>query len=200
MTGWPLVWKTWKCQGIWQLSGKCRGFHSLKVRAMSGKKSCQLFHGWPVMVHDTHTRRGRRRGKSCLKLFIVSCISGSASIQVFSSSLFCVKYIMYGFGSCTVAFLPPTADSNTGMRMIWVTLNMGRSAMEECREPSGNCQGISHCLQSGHPVTSVCAHLCVCVCMHADCCWWKRTWREAVATTMTSWHSWVACRSSWSWQ
>jgi len=27
VTGWPLVWKTWKCQGIWQLSGKCRGFH-----------------------------------------------------------------------------------------------------------------------------------------------------------------------------
>ena len=27
LTGWPLVWKTWKCQGIWQLSGKCQGFH-----------------------------------------------------------------------------------------------------------------------------------------------------------------------------
>jgi len=26
-TGWLLVWKTWKCQGFWQLSGKCRGFH-----------------------------------------------------------------------------------------------------------------------------------------------------------------------------
>jgi len=26
-TGWPLIWKTWKCQGIWQLSGKCRGFY-----------------------------------------------------------------------------------------------------------------------------------------------------------------------------
>ena len=25
-TGWPLVWHTWKCQGIWQLSGKCQGF------------------------------------------------------------------------------------------------------------------------------------------------------------------------------
>jgi len=29
-------------------------------------------------------------GKSCLKLFIVSCLF--ASIQVFSMSLFCVKY------------------------------------------------------------------------------------------------------------
>jgi len=27
ITGWPLVWKTWKCQGIWQLSGKCQGFY-----------------------------------------------------------------------------------------------------------------------------------------------------------------------------
>jgi len=26
-TGWPLVGKTWKCQGIWQLSGKCQGFY-----------------------------------------------------------------------------------------------------------------------------------------------------------------------------
>ena len=25
--GWPLVWKTWKCQGIWQLSAKCQGFY-----------------------------------------------------------------------------------------------------------------------------------------------------------------------------
>ena len=23
-TGWPLVWKTWKCQGIWNMSGKCQ--------------------------------------------------------------------------------------------------------------------------------------------------------------------------------
>jgi len=61
-------------------------------------------------------------GKSCLKLFIVSCIF--VSIQVFSTS--------------------------TGM--IWVTLNMP-SAAEECREPSGNCQVISHCLESGHPVS-----------------------------------------------
>ena len=34
--------------------------------------------------------------------------------------------------------------------MIWVTLNMP-SAVEECRKPSGKCQGISHCLESGHP-------------------------------------------------
>ena len=27
VSGWPLVWKTWKCQGIWQLSGKCRGLY-----------------------------------------------------------------------------------------------------------------------------------------------------------------------------
>jgi len=21
---WPLVWKTWKCRGIWNMSGKCQ--------------------------------------------------------------------------------------------------------------------------------------------------------------------------------
>jgi len=35
----------------------------------------------------------------------------------------------------------PTTDSNTRTGMIWVALNMP-SAAEECREPSGKCQGI----------------------------------------------------------
>jgi len=48
VAGWPLVWKIWKCQGIWQLSGIL-----LKVR---GK----------ILS-----------GKSRLKLFIVSCIFAS---------------------------------------------------------------------------------------------------------------------------
>ena len=47
----------------------------------------------------------------------------------------------------------PTTDSNTSTGMIWVTLNM-RSATEECREPSGNCPGISHCLESGRRVNN----------------------------------------------
>ena len=33
----PLVWKTWKCQGIWQLSGKCQGFY-WKSGNCQGKK------------------------------------------------------------------------------------------------------------------------------------------------------------------
>ena len=46
-------------------------------------------------VRDFTKSRGNVRGKilsgkSCLKLFIISCIF--ASIQVFSRSLFCVKY------------------------------------------------------------------------------------------------------------
>jgi len=44
----------------------------------------------------------------------------------------------------------PNTESNTSTGMIWVTLNMP-SAVEECHEPSGNCQGMSHCLESGHP-------------------------------------------------
>jgi len=31
------------------------------------------------------------------------------------------------------------------------------SAAEECRKPSGNCQGISHCLESGHPAMMLCS-------------------------------------------
>jgi len=35
IAGWPPVWKTWKCQGIWQLSGNL-----IKIREMLGEKSC----------------------------------------------------------------------------------------------------------------------------------------------------------------
>ena len=73
-------------------------------------------------------------GKSCLKVFIVSCTF--VSIQVFSTSTNLVLH----------CFEP---QCSTGM--IWVTLDMP-SAAEECREPSENCQRISHCLESGHPV------------------------------------------------
>ena len=48
----------------------------------------------------------------------------------------------------------PTTDSNTSTGMIWVTLNM-LSVVEECHEPSEKCQGILHCLESGHPVIEV---------------------------------------------
>jgi len=47
----------------------------------------------------------------------------------------------------------PTYDSNTSTGMMWATLNMP-SAVEECREPWGKCQRISHCLESGHPETA----------------------------------------------
>jgi len=43
-------------------------------------------------------------GKRCLKVFIVNC--RFVSIQVFCKSLLCLKCQVYGFKSCTVAFLP----------------------------------------------------------------------------------------------
>ena len=99
----------------------------LKIREMSGEKILS--------------------GKSCLKLFIVNCIF--VSIQVFSRTLLCliVKYMVLDH---VLLYSYPTTDSNTSTGMIWVTLNMP-SATEECREPSGICRGISHCLETGHP-------------------------------------------------
>ena len=61
-SGWPVLWKTWKCQGICQLSGKCQVFYEVGECWGGGILS----------------------GKSGLKLFIVSCIF--VSIQVFSTS------------------------------------------------------------------------------------------------------------------
>jgi len=69
----------------------------------------------------------------------------------------------------------PTIDSNTSTGMIWVTFNMP-SAVEECHELLGNCQGISHCLESGIKcwltnvglyamMLSICLSLCLFVCL-----------------------------------
>jgi len=49
--------------------------------------------------------------------------------------------------SCVFAFIQVFS---TSAGMIWVTLNMLSDA-EESREPPKKCQGISHCLERGHP-------------------------------------------------
>ena len=65
---------------------------SLKIREMSGKGN---------------VTEKILSGKSCLKLFIVSCIF--ASIQVFSRSLFCVKYsIWFQIMHCCIPSPPLT--------------------------------------------------------------------------------------------
>jgi len=51
------------------------------VREMSG-----------ILLKVGNVREKIVSGKSCLKLFIVSCIF--ASIQVFTRSLFCIKYMV----------------------------------------------------------------------------------------------------------
>ena len=51
----------------------------------------------------------------------------------------------------------PTPTTRTGM--IWVTLNMP-SAVEECREPSGKCQGIVREFQIVWRVVTLCGTSC----------------------------------------
>jgi len=102
----------------------------LKVREVSGK--CQ----------GTNLVR-----KSGLKLFIVSCIIASF-LTVLNLSISFSFWIMH----CCIP--TPTTDNNTSTGMIWVTLNMGWSAANH-QEMSWNCQGISHCMASGHPACIV---------------------------------------------
>jgi len=75
--------------------------------------------------------------KSGLKLLIVSCMF--ASIIDFAEL---VHFILYLAPALLHTYRSHT-NNNTSTVMIWVTLNMGRSAM--------NCHRISHCLESGHP-------------------------------------------------
>jgi len=67
----------------------------LKVREMSGKY-----------------QRKNLSGEHGLKLFIVSCIF--VSMLDFAE----LVHFYIGFGSNTVAFLPPTTDNNTSTGMI----------------------------------------------------------------------------------
>ena len=48
-TTWPLVWKTYKCHGFWQMSGKYQGFFLLKVRKVSGKNPVRV--KWTKIVY-----------------------------------------------------------------------------------------------------------------------------------------------------
>ena len=51
-SGWPLVWITWKCRGIWKMSGIL-----LTVGEMSGKKSChrKVFQNYSLLVEYMHS-------------------------------------------------------------------------------------------------------------------------------------------------
>ena len=143
-SGWPLVWKTRKClnlTAVREMSGIL-----LKIGEMSG--NCQ----------------GKNLVREKLPKQIVNCIF--VSIQVFSRSLLCLKSIWFRIMYCCIP--APTTDSNTSTGMIWVTINMP-SAVKECREPSGNHQGISHCLESGHPAYYSSLYMCMACLIHLHC-------------------------------
>jgi len=60
-SGWPLVWKTWKCRGFWQLSVNCRGFYS--VREVSGKNHVD----WRCCCSQLSLKTQRLNQKQCSK-------------------------------------------------------------------------------------------------------------------------------------
>jgi len=113
--GWPLVWKTWKCREF---------------------DSCH----WNVTDFTKSPRSVREKilwGKSCLKLFIVSCIF--ASIVDFAELVHFILVSLHA--SLTVTLVPSHKHL------------MGRSAA------NGQCNvGVSHCLESGHPVNQTVTH------------------------------------------
>ena len=97
-SGCPLVWKTWKYQGIWQLSGKCQGFYS-----KSGKCQGKIL-----------------SGKSGLKPYIVSCIF--ASILDFAQL---VHFIFVSDHALLHSYL--TTDNNTSTMVPTVRGGQGKS-------------------------------------------------------------------------
>jgi len=77
-----------------------------------------------------------------------------------------------------------TTDNNTSTGMIWVTLNMGRSA--------GKCQWISRCLESGCPET-----FDVSIRLLLSLTWW---WRQELPTYSVLLFQVVKVRwMSWRW-
>ena len=67
---------------------------------------------------------------------------------------------------------------STTTSMIYVTRNM-LSATEECHRPSGNCRGISHYLESGHPECKLLMHRPVGQMRH-DYRTWGGLWQDGV--------------------
>ena len=84
-------------------------------------------------------------GKCALQLFIVSCLFASILDFAELSVSFWFRII-----SCTVAFLPPPLTLTLNNNNNWYDMS-NTSHGQECHEPSWNCQGISHHLESGHP-------------------------------------------------
>jgi len=52
-SGWPLVWKTWKCRRIWQLSAKCQGFYYYRWNKQNTAESHRL----QIYVLNVHHSR-----------------------------------------------------------------------------------------------------------------------------------------------
>ena len=93
VTSWPLVWKTWKCPGIWQLSGKWPNVR--ETNEMSQKKSCL----WKcLLVTSTlglhHCLVGCYRPWIFLliKSSLHSCFSCTGTVS--SGNNICLKWVM----------------------------------------------------------------------------------------------------------
>jgi len=108
---------------VWK-TWKCRGIYS-----------CQ------GNVRDFTKSQGSVRKKSCQGKVTLNCLLLAAYLRPFLTLLsLCISF-WFRIMHCCIPTL--TTDNNTSTGMIWVTLNMPCAA---------NCQGISHCLESGHPV------------------------------------------------
>ena len=106
------VWKTWKCQGIWQLSGKCQGLYY-----KSGKCQGKIL-----------------SSKSGLKLFIVSCLF--VSVLDFAEL---VHFILVSYHALLHSYFhTPTPLTITLVPAGYENTLHG----QECCEPSGKCRGI----------------------------------------------------------
>ena len=156
LAGWPLVWKTsetWKCLGIWQLSGKCQGFY------------------W---------KSGNCQGKNFVRVKLPKTVYCKLHICVHTGmyrvvGVCCVLNVKYVVLDHLQLHSYPTTDSKASTVMILVTCRVPRTVGES----SGNfilsgewspCVGEvldhivwrvvtlcwrsfrSHCLESGQPV------------------------------------------------
>jgi len=116
-------------------------------------------YGKPGNVKDFTKSQGNVRevsgkilsGKRGLNLFIVSCI--------FVSILDFAEFVHFILVSVHTR-LHYTTDNNTSPGKIWVTPYLTWAGVPRtAREMLWNCQGISHCLDSSHPIL-----------------WWNRWW------------------------
>ena len=129
-TGWPLVWKTsktWKCQGIWNMSGKCQGCcyqsgncqGNVREKILSWKSVPKLFVTRWILAFPTKTVHSY----ILISSFIIINYEIIVNLIVWSFTLKLVLQACYEY-HLTWAWVPHIVREMSGNFSVWRVVTM----------------------------------------------------------------------------